>query len=372
MSELKVYRLGELICDYNAGRRPIKSSERTPGSTPYYGASGVVDRVQGHTHDGDFLLISEDGENLRSRATPIAFLARGKIWVNNHAHVVAGRQPADTRFLSYALSIADISGYLTGSAQPKLSKSAMESIRLLLPPPAARVAIAEVLGALDDKIASNGRTIAAAEDLMTLRVAGSQSRTAVRDVARQSSEIVPPDSFDPLVSHFSLPAFDTERYPEVSVRERIRSNKFVLKDPVVLMSKLNPRIPRVWDVTAVPEMMAVASTEFVVLVPVGVSTSELWAATSQPSVVTELANKVSGTSGSHQRVMPAEILGLVIPDPRHLNAAARAEITSLGAVVHARRLESRRLAATRDELLPLLMSGEVRLKDAERAVGEVL
>ena len=83
----------------------MKANERKPGSYPDDGASGIVDYVDGFLFDGEYLLIAEDGgENLRTRKTPAAFLATGRFWVNNHAHIVRGNALANTRYLGYALS----------------------------------------------------------------------------------------------------------------------------------------------------------------------------------------------------------------------------------------------------------------------------
>lgn len=157
--------LGEMVHNFDYLRRPIKSSDRVRGETPYYGASGIVDSVEGYTHDGDFLLISEDGENLRSRAAPIAFRTSGRIWVNNHAHVVSGIEPFDTAYLQYVLAGMDISGYLTGSAQPKLSRTALDAIKIWVPSAARRRGIVEFLGALDDKIAANELAVSRSQEL---------------------------------------------------------------------------------------------------------------------------------------------------------------------------------------------------------------
>ena len=153
----QMYTLGELTENFDAIRCPVKEADRRPGSYPYYGASGVVDYVDGYLFDGEYLLIAEDGENLRTRITPIAFLANGKFWVNNHAHIVRGNSGADTRFLKYALSLLDISGYLTGSTMPKLTQGNLNRITFLTPPIPEQRAIAHVLGTLDDKIELNRR-----------------------------------------------------------------------------------------------------------------------------------------------------------------------------------------------------------------------
>jgi type I restriction enzyme S subunit len=149
--------LEELTENFDGKRVPVKEAQRKAGQYPYYGASGVVDHVDKYIFDGEYLLIAEDGENLRTQKTPIAFLARGKFWVNNHAHIVTGNAQADTRFLMYALNNADINGFLTGSTMPKLTQGNMNRIPILAPPLPEQRAIASVLGSLDDKIELNRR-----------------------------------------------------------------------------------------------------------------------------------------------------------------------------------------------------------------------
>ena len=155
--------LGELTENFDGRRMPVKGNDRKPGPYPYYGASGIVDRVDGYLFDGEYLLIGEDGENLRTRQTPIAFIATGKFWVNNHAHIVRGNHRADTRFLSYVLSQTEISGYLTGSTMPKLTQGNLNRLLVIAPPLAEQKAIASILGALDDKIELNRRMNATLE-----------------------------------------------------------------------------------------------------------------------------------------------------------------------------------------------------------------
>ena len=164
-AEWTTSRFDELSINFDGKRRPVKESDRRPGPYPYYGASGVVDHVDDYIFDGDYLLVAEDGENLRTRQTPIAFLARGRFWVNNHAHIVAGNERADTRFLAYALRHADIDAYLTGAVMPKLTQGNLNRIEISHPLLPEQRAIAGVLGALDDKIEQNRRTARALEGL---------------------------------------------------------------------------------------------------------------------------------------------------------------------------------------------------------------
>jgi len=149
--------LGELTINLDSVRVPVKQGDRRRGQYPYYGASGIVDYVDGYLFDGEHLLIAEDGENLRTRQTPIAFMASGRFWVNNHAHIVRGNDRALTRFLCYALSNTDISGYLSGSMMPKLTQSNLNRILVPTPPIAVQGRIADILGKLDDKIELNRR-----------------------------------------------------------------------------------------------------------------------------------------------------------------------------------------------------------------------
>jgi type I restriction enzyme S subunit len=150
--------LGELTENFDSVRVPVKEADRRAGPYPYYGASGIVDYVDDYLFEGNYLLIAEDGENLRTRKTPVAFLARGRFWVNNHAHVVRASSSADTRYLMYALAYADVSGYLSGSTLPKLTQGSLNRIQLLAPPADEQRAIAHILGTLDDKIELNRRT----------------------------------------------------------------------------------------------------------------------------------------------------------------------------------------------------------------------
>ena len=104
--------IAELL-DYK--RVPLNSRVRDSrkGIYPYYGASGIVDHLDDYIFDGEYVLISEDGENLRSRQTPIAFIAKDKFWVNNHAHIVLGKSDLMNQFIVYYFQNIDINPYIT-------------------------------------------------------------------------------------------------------------------------------------------------------------------------------------------------------------------------------------------------------------------
>jgi type I restriction enzyme S subunit len=129
----KTRRLGDVCENLDSRRVPITKSNREAGKYPYYGASGVVDWVSGYIFDGDYLLVSEDGANLIARSTPIAFSVSGKIWVNNHAHILAFSDLTTQRFVEFYFASIKIDDLVTGAAQPKLTQNALNSIEIPLP-----------------------------------------------------------------------------------------------------------------------------------------------------------------------------------------------------------------------------------------------
>ena len=114
----------DLVEFHDRYRIPLSKTERDgrPGAFPYYGAQGIIDWIDGYIFDGRYLLIAEDGENLKSRKQPVAYMAEGQFWVNNHAHVVkAVEGVADDDFLRIYVEFHPLNGLITGAAQPKLS-----------------------------------------------------------------------------------------------------------------------------------------------------------------------------------------------------------------------------------------------------------
>ncbi|GAA0834122.1 hypothetical protein GCM10009112_23760 [Marinomonas arenicola] len=154
-SEWPLQPLDSLVTIHDSKRKPIKKSERKAGPYPYYGASDIADYVDSYAFDGLYLLLSEDGDNLRTRNTPIAFTASGKFWVNNHAHVLQGSDDLDTIFLCYALQYAEIDSYISGSTRPKITQTDLKKIPVRAPSMKVRHAIAEFVYDFDNKISLN-------------------------------------------------------------------------------------------------------------------------------------------------------------------------------------------------------------------------
>lgn len=291
---------------------------------------------------------------------------------------------------------------------PYLSLRDQHRLRITLPPPEVQRAIGSVLGSLDDKIDHNRRTSETLERLarsifrawfvdfepVKAKAAGERSFPGmppevfdrlperlvdsdigpvpqgwgvgrVGDTADISRETVKPqeylaEEFD----HFSIPAFDEARQATVEAGSAIKSNKSLVVPGCVLVSKLNPRIPRVWLPPAAGTRRQIASTEFLVVVlRTGWHREYLYCQFCQDHFRDSLAQSASGTSNSHQRIRPEDLLAksVVLP-PATARAAFQSTAEPMMALSATLQAESRKLAELRDYLLPKLVSGAVRVR----------
>jgi type I restriction enzyme S subunit len=368
--EWKEKTLGELTENFDGQRVPVKESERKPGIFPYYGASGIVDRVDKYIFDGEYLLVAEDGENLRSQKTPVAFLARGKFWVNNHAHVVTGNAQSDTRFLMYALNNADIHGYLTGSTMPKLTQGNMNRVPILAPPPDEQRAIASVLGALDDKIEFNRRMNKTLEalaqtifkswfvDAATTKFPKGRRKGTLGEVTENPRRGIQPDEIKS-----STPYIGLEHMPRRCIAlsdwghaDELQSNKFQFERGEILFGKLRPYFHKV----GVAPVDGVCSTDVLVVRP---KTPEWFGFVLGHVSSVELVNHTNAASTGTK--MPrgnwSDIARFEVALPPDSLAAEYTDlIRPMISRIIANILESRTLAELRDALLPKLLSGELR------------
>lgn len=360
-------RIDRELKNFDAGRVPIKSSERVPGEVPYLGASGEVDRVEGFTHEGNYLCVSEDGENLRSRNTPIAWIQCGKFWANNHVHVLGGLPLARLRFYEAALAVAPMSGYLTGSAQPKLSQAALSSIKVPRFVPAVQAAIGELLGSLEDKIAVNRHLVRTVDDFIRAQVG---YRLAESNRLWGALDFVFGEAFKG--DAFSAPG--TGR-------------------ALVRIRDLKSQKCQVWTTERRPKELEVRPGDLLVGMdaefratrwsgPVGVLNQRLLAASSDkygPAIAREvlvaplrrIERSKSGTTVIHLNKSDLLAEEAMVPVDSEV-PALRALVDPMWERAVAAEQESVRITATRDELLPLLMSGKITVKDAEKTVEEVV
>ena len=152
-------RFGNIMINKDSERVPLSVAQRQQLKKiyDYYGASGVIDKVDKYLFDKDLLLIGEDGANLINRSTPIAFIAKGKYWVNNHAHVLDVCSGMALSYVALFINAISLVDYVTGTAQPKMNQEKMNSILLAIPPVKEQHRILEKMSMVDafvDKYAS--------------------------------------------------------------------------------------------------------------------------------------------------------------------------------------------------------------------------
>ena len=331
-------------------------------------------------------------------------------FVIDTAYYVVPKTDLDMRWLYYATIHHQLGQIDDGSPIPSTTRAAVYPREMVVPEPDEQGAIAGILGALDDKIEQNRRTARALERLaraifrawfvdfepVKAKAAGATSfpsmPQAVLDplptrfvdseigpvpegwevggipsIATLSKvHVNPQEHADEVFDHFSIPAFDADVRTVVEFGEAIKSNKFLVAEGCVLLSKLNPRIPRTWLPPSPRGRQQIASTEFLVFVPRSAFDRHyLYCQFQQSSFREKLAQSASGTSNSHQRVRPDDVLQKMVIVPPPLVRKGFADIADpLFALSAANHAESAILAEVRDYLLPKLFCGQVRVEVA--------
>jgi len=323
----------------------------------------------------------------------------------------------DNRFLAYYVNTVacdHVAAHLVGAVQQHFNVGSARTLRLNLPPLAEQKAIAAVLGALDDKIELNRRMNATLEgmaralfqswfvdfDPVRTKLDGRQPDgldpdTAslfpdsfqdseaghipkgwtvgkVSDLATLNRGAVNPGDFpSETFDHYSLPAFDNGRTPKVELGSAIMSNKFTVTPNSVLLSKLNPHIPRIWLPDLHASRRSVCSTEFMVACSKsGVSREYLFSLFTSSAFASIYGTLVTGTTGSHQRIRPEGVLEMkiVIPPPSLIRAFTDIAKPMFGRF-NRNTEQSRTLATLRDTLLPKLLSGDLSVMEFEKVVS---
>ena len=157
-------KLEDVVEFLDGQRKPLEAGKRVAGEYPYYGASGIIDYVDNYIFDEELILLSEDGANILDRNYRVCFLARGKYWVNNHAHVLRAMSGNVNGFLCEQLESFDYRKYNSGSAQPKLNQETCRSIIVNVPSLPEQQKIADFLSTIDTVIEKQKATVEAWEE----------------------------------------------------------------------------------------------------------------------------------------------------------------------------------------------------------------
>ncbi|MGH1373166.1 MAG: restriction endonuclease subunit S [Cellvibrionaceae bacterium] len=239
--------LSEYVMNRDGARVPISSKERAKrqGGYPYYGATGKIDSLDSYTHEGVNILIGEDGANLLSRSKPTAFIAEGKYWVNNHAHVVGCFGGCSASYFNYYFNSLDLSAWVSGSAQPKLNQKNLGTIPVKVPPLNEQTRIANKL----DELLAQVDTIKARVDAIPAilkRFRQSVLAAAVSGKLTEGGAVSwPIKPVSELVKVLNGKAFPSKDYQDSGAR-LLRPGNLHVSGAVVWTEKNTTYIPESW------------------------------------------------------------------------------------------------------------------------------
>lgn len=368
--KFETYRFDEVTINFDRMRIPLSSKQRSErqGEYRYYGAQGVIDYIDDFIFDGTYLLIAEDGENLKSKKQNIAQLANGKFWVNNHAHIVQTNELCDLYYLYYLINSMDLSGYITGSAQPKLSQANLNAVTLQLPPIDEQRKVAAILGTLDDKIELNNKInenlqLQAFALFDKLMFDADNTECQVSDIAY----VNPKRSLskNQVARYIDMSQLSTTGAFPSGWEMKPYTGGMRFKNGDTLLARITPCLEN--GKTAFIDFLdqdevVFGSTEYIVLAPKeGIPAEFLYCLARYPAFVDYAVKNMNGSSG-RQRVS-AETIGQFVLPKILLSEIKSFEEKALPIFRKMRynSLENICLAQMRDIMLPKLMSGEINI-----------
>lgn len=388
-------KLEDCVEILDSRRIPLSSAERVKLDKlfPYYGAQGIIDYVDKYIFDGEYILVAEDGNNLKALTDNIATWASGRFWVNNHAHILGPKPGFSLRYIYYTLNSLDLRGYITGSAQPKFTQENLARVELDLPEYAVQCKTAIALTTIDAKIANNNAICADLEAMAKLiydywfvqfdfpdengkpyKTSGGKmvwneelkreipegwDVKTISDIASLETTSVFPNA-EIFYHHYSIPAFDEARNPTYENGKDISSNKYIVPSNCVLVSKLNPQFKRIWLVHN-PSENAICSTEFLPIKALKSDVSFLYAVLSSDAFSIHLRQKASSSTGSRKRIDPENCMSFQFAYNKNVAHYFCKKVTALFELASGIPGENKQLVSLRDFLLPMLMNGQVKI-----------
>lgn len=372
----ETFRFDEVTINFDRKRIPLSAKQRSErqGNYRYYGAQGVIDYVDDYIFDGTYLLIAEDGENLKSQKQNIAQIAKGKFWVNNHAHIVQTNEHCDLQYLCYLINSMDLSGYITGSAQPKLSQANLNAVTLQLPSIEEQKKIVAILGALDDKIELNNkinenleRQARAFLSQWLIENDGTYEFTTLSEVA-----VINPDTYSPkdaweyvnyldtssitdgLISEVQYIKPSTEKLPS-------RARRIIAANDVVF-STVRPN-QRHFGIISKPLDHMLASTGFAVIRSnhPSVCNELLYLCLTKEDFIEKMQQLAEQSTSTFPSIKPTDLGSCKIPCP--ISKELTKGLKSVFTCIATNQKENQTLAELRDTILPKLMYGEIAIDE---------
>lgn len=381
MEEWKEYKIGDLFSHFKSGKG-IKADEiYSSGKYPVFGGNGLRGYTYQNNFNGDCAIIGRQGAfcgNVR--------YFKGKAYMTEHAIVAVANENNNTRFLAYLLGLMKLGRFSGQSAQPGLSVTELTKQPIVVPSLSTQKRIASILSSLDDKIELNRRINENLEQQaqalfkswfvdfepfkdgkfvdseLGMIPEGWKVIETNKFMTISKESINPPKNPNCFYAHYSIPAFDEKSMPIFQYGNEIKSNKQKVSDNMTLVSKLNPRIKRIWFIDKACEN-AICSTEFIPYMSLNNSPYFLYCYLDSDVFYNSIMSSVNGATGSHQRFQANDTLKFLFPYNEEV--IYKFNLVVSGILKHKSRLiiESQKLSQLRDTLLPRLMSGELEIKD---------
>lgn len=366
MSEWKECKLGALITlEYG---KSLSNYQGANGKYPVYGTNGKIGDVDLFLSPIPSIIIGRKGAYRGVHYSPSPFFV-----IDTAFYVKPKSDNIDMHYLYNFMLTQDINAMDSGSAIPSTDRYEIYEIDIKLPPLSEQRAMASVLSSLDDKIdllhRQNKTLEAMAETLFRQwfveEAEEGWEEGMVLDYCYHYKNGAKPQNFPKdIFSHYSIPSFDNGMNPIEEKGAEIQSNKYIVVPNCLLFSKLNPhKDKRIWLILDSVGQNSVCSTEFQVIIPKNKKYLYfIYGWLSIPQNYNEIASGVGGTSGSHQRIDPADIFNFPCPkiDDMYIEQFHN-KIEPLYVKSQKNRIQIRTLEKLRDTLLPKLMSGEVRV-----------
>ena len=372
----KNYKFEQITINYDKKRKPLSAKQRADmqGKYRYYGAQSVIDYVNDYLFDGEYLLIAEDGENLKSGKQNIAQIVEGQFWLNNHAHIVQTNELCNIRFLEYWLNFADISGYITGSAQPKLSQANLNAIEVFLPSRDIQDKIVNILYSFDQKIEINNqinRNLSEQAMAIFTDLFGDADKNAtvdevslnVTDGVHNTVKDDPDGEFFLLscknIKGGSLSLGDTERRINQETFEKLRKRTKLEKGDILLSS-----------VGTIGELLLMSfdPNKYEFQRSVAIIKPNIDVISSEYLYCALLAQKQEIIRAAHGAVQQCIFISDIKEFTIHKPTAERLiqfdnAVVPMMKMIYQNEEENRRLSSLRDTLIPKLMSGELDVSE---------
>ena len=351
---MRQYSFEDVVILHDNDRIPLSAMERQKRQGPYryYGAQGVIDYVDNFLFDGEYVLIAEDGENLKSQKQDVAQLVHGKFWVNNHAHIATTTSVCRLRYFYYLINNKDLSEYITGSAQPKLSQASMRKMNFYLPNLSTQDKILRILGPIDDKIEENER--------INKNLEAQAQAIYVNTFVTDADSSWPEGKLSDLIEvcygkdHKKLNDGDIPVYGSGGIMRHVDQALYDQESVLVPRKGTLNNVMYVnepfWSVDTMffTKMKRQNVAKFVFHFLKGKDLAAMNAGSAVPSMTTKILDAIP----------------LQIPDDQTLSTF-EAQVSPFYQAVTYNNKESETLAAVRNALLPKLMSGEIDVSDID-------